>query len=166
MTKDKNQNGSSSFHTSRTRIKSSRIAHNKKVDRQIFKGARRTVLTIIGLAMLTVILTMLLTFFAKPEHIIKHEIENIASDYYENFFYPELTTDNASFEQVMERYTKVGLSRISLRQLLLFDEERYSSASDIVKTYCDENETFIQIYPEPPFGRTDYHIDYHYACIF
>lgn len=166
MIKPKNKNGSSSFHTSRTRIKSSHIAHTKKLDRKIFKSSKRAVLTVIALAMLTVILTVLLSILSSPEHVVKTKISEITTDYYENYFYPHLTESDTPLDETMSHYTEVGFSRVSLRQLLLFDSERYAGAASTITAYCDENETFIQIYPEPPFSSSDYRIDYHYACIF
>ena len=162
---------SAKLHKSRTRIQSSRLAHTKETNRKLFFATKRAILTIIILTMLVVVLATLLSSFSSPERVVKQKIEAIASDYYENYFYPQLTAidemQNAStLTEKMKRYTSSGFAKVTLRQLLLFDGERYAEAAAILTTYCDENQTFVQIFPESPFGRTNYHIDYHYSCDF
>lgn len=168
MAKVKNKNASAKFHTSRTRIQSSHLAHSKLRDRQIFDTAKRSVLTIIILSMLVVILTVLLSNFQNPTSIVKRQIEFIANSYYEDYFYPNLvsnSSDQTSFAETMSRYTTSGFAKIPLRQLLLYDGTNHTYATTI-NTYCDKNSTFIHFYPTPPFQKTDYRVEYTYSCTF
>lgn len=167
MTKVKNR--SQDIHTSRTRTKSSRLSTHKKRDRQIFNVTKKSILFIIILSMLIVILVLLLSSFENPERLVKQKLTNITSDYYENYYYPNLigsASSQDSLEDIMSHYTEVGFATISLRQLLLFDNERYKETATFLKKYCDENQTTARIYPEAPFGKTNYRIDYHYSCAF
>lgn len=168
MAHEKNKN-SNRLHASRTRIKLSNLAQAKRTDRKIFDAARRTILTTIIATMLIVILAVLLTQFSSPERVVKQKITDIVADYYENYYYPQLVgtaNQDTSLDQIMSHYTKSGFARITLRQLLLFDNERYAKSADTITTYCDEDSTFVQIFPESPFGKSDYRIDYHYSCTF
>ena len=161
------EKSSHNFHASRSAAKSSRLAHRQKTSRRIFHTTKRSILTVIISAMLVVILAVLLSTFSSPERVVKSKIESIATDYYENYFYPEITTDNSTpLSQIMSRYEKPGFAKVTLRQLLLFDNGRYNSAATTLTKYCDENATFIQIFPTSPFSKTDYRIDYHYSCTF
>lgn len=167
MTKVKNR--SQDIHTSRTRTKSSRLSAQKKRDRQVFNATKKSILIVIVFSMLIVILVLLLSYFEKPEHLVKRKIENIAADYYENYYYPNLignANSQDSLEDIMSHYTEVGFATISLRQLLLFDNERYKETASFILKYCDENHTSVRIFPEAPFGKTNYRIDYHYSCAF
>ena len=114
--------------------------------------------------------TAIVTFFVvftilslKPEGSIKRQIEAIAADYYENYFYPKLTSSGT---KNLNRYTSSGFARVSLRQLLLFDNERYKKSAPLITKYCNENKTFVQFFPEPPFNKNNYHAEYHYSCEF
>ena len=169
MAKTKNKNISTEFHTSRPRVKSSRLSSSKKFNRQIFDTAKRSIIMVIILAMLVVILAIPLSAFQNPEYIVKHSIESMTTDYYENYFYPRLigTTDsNTSLDDIMSPYVTHGFAIVSLRQLLLFDDERYANLTSTLTEYCNENSTFVRIYPDEPFGKTNYHVDYHYSCEF
>ena len=158
---------SSDFHASRTRIKSSRLSAHKKLDRQIFSTTKKAILTVIVFSVLIVILVVLLMTFEKPERLVKQKLTDITADYYENYYYPNFVgnaDDEKSLEEIMSRYTASGFATISLRQLLLFDNERYAETAKFIQKYCDENKTFARIYPEAPYGKTNYHVDYLYAC--
>ena len=165
----KNKKRSNNFHNSRVRAKSSHLARSKKIENQTVQGARRTILVVIIMAMLAVILAVFSVYFFNSERVVKQKITDIATDYYENYYYPQLVgtaNEKASLEQIMSHYTRAGFARVTLRQLLLFDSGRYSKSASTLTNYCDENTTYIQIFPEPPFGKSDYRIDYHYSCTF
>lgn len=166
MAKVTNKN-SRSYHTSRSKAKLSKAATSQRNSRRIFFFAKRSILVVIVLAMLTVILMLLLMIFSNPERVVKNKIEAIATDYYENYFYPQITEDNpASLPEIMERYELPGFALVTLRQLLLYDDERNANSAKILSNYCNENATYIQIFPESPYSKTDYHINYHYSCAF
>ena len=169
MTRRQNKNNSASFHASRARIKSSHLAKRKKIDRQVFASAKRSVLTIILSSMLIVILTLLITSFNNPERIVKQGLSAIVTDYYENYFYPNLignSSSEESLEKIMSRYTTSGFAVISLRQLLLFDNGRYAESAAVLRSHCDENKTFVRIYPEAPFGKKNYRVEPTYSYTF
>ena len=153
----------------KSRVHSSRRASSRTKITRRFLLARRTILAVILLAMLSVILALLLTVFMNPERVSTIKIESIATDYYENHYYDRLltyATTNDALESLMSRYTNSGFSKVTLKQLLLFDNKRHFADSDYLSRYCDLDATYIQIFPDSPFSRTDYHIDYHYACEF
>ena len=168
MGKPKNKNNSKNLHLSRTRIKSSRISRAKKTNRMIFHSTKNTILCVIAFAMMIVVLALLFMSFSSPERTVKNKITEIATDYYENYFYAQFTAgvDESLFEENFSRYQDVGFSRVSLRQLLLFDNERYAKSADILSKYCDKNTTYVQFFPYPPFGKTDYKTEFHYSCEF
>lgn len=170
MASDRKKN-SAFLHIPRPRAKSSNLAHSKETSRKAYSISRRAILVVIVMAMLAVVLAVLSKYFLTPEYIVKNKIENITKDYYENYYYPQLTAlvemqDPISLAETMERYVTPGFARITLRQILLFDNERYAEAKNILTTYCNENATYIQIFPEAPFEKTDYHVEYHYSCDF
>lgn len=143
------------------------------------KIARKSVLTIIVIVMLAMIGFTFFNLIATPEFLVKKEIETIAADYYETYFYPNAIKNNSAsidgassdtkeqlLTNIFSEYHELGFSRITLNQLLLFDNLRhYESAASLAK-YCDLERTTIKIHPDPPYTSRDYHIDYHYSCNF
>ena len=149
------------MHTKNPVARLSRRLKKKERDRKVFLIARRSALFVIALAMLVVILALLFASFTKPEKVVMAKIEAITADYYENYFY-----DRIKDYSNLGSYTENGFSKVTLRQLLLFDSERHANDASLLNEYCDAEATYVRIYPEEPFTKTNYHVDYHYACTF
>jgi hypothetical protein len=136
--------------------------------------AKPVILTVIGLAGLTVILATFSAFYFTPERVVKDEIDSLAKSYYENKIYENIINANAtdissgkkSLETIMEKYTRVGFSPISLRQLFLVGSGSRPNTTAIITKYCNENTTSLTFFPDPPYGKEDYHISYTYDCKF
>lgn len=136
--------------------------------------AKHTVSTIIILSMIVVVLAIFFGFLTNPERLAKATIENLARDYYENYFYKTIVSANEigtanekkSLAEIMEKYEKIGFAKVTLRQLLLYNPEKAGNPATTTN-YCDENATSVQIFPTAPYGKSDYKIEYNYtSCSF
>lgn len=130
--------------------------------------ARKTIIIIIVLSMAVVILGAAAATFMTNESRVKSKVSDLASDYYENYFYTNLISSPKfkDLNSTMEKYQEHGFSTISLNELLLYDNQKNAKFSDYLTEYCDENKTFIKFYPDPPYDRKSYHIQFSYACTF
>lgn len=156
----------------------SRKAHSYISSHRTYHLAKDTILTIIALVMMMMIGLTFFCLIATPEFLVKREIESIAKDYYENYFYTTTLNNNSleinehsdnknsTLDKIFSRYEKTGFSRTTLRQLLLFDDQKHITSMASLAKYCDLDKTQIKIYPEPPFDRQNYRIDYTYSCKF
>lgn len=158
MNKAKNKY-SKKIHTVKTRLpKNSSTNPMKKI-----------IITVIILAFITVAIGVIFIPFSKPEYKINTKIPALASDYYENYFYEELLnldqySNESDLKKAMTKYEEKGFAIVTLRQLLLHHDEVSSEPLNYLKEYCDENATFVRFYPEYPYEKTSYHIDYNYSC--
>lgn len=137
--------------------------------RRVHTYARRTILTVILLAMITVVFGLFAAILNTPERVITRSIENLVQDYYENYFYDTVglhSGPTANRTEILAGYEKTGFASVTLRQLLYFDDERHLDQRSSLEAYCDLSTTSVRIYPEPPYGRTDYRVDYRYDCNF
>ena len=160
---------SSSIHEKRAKMGELKYLRMKEKDQKYVSRVRKVILTVIVLAMMSVILAVLMVVFHNPEAIIKSKIESIAVDYYENYYYEKILDNvpsNKVMSEVMERYAESGFSDVSLRQLMLFDGRRHAEAEAELYRYCDPDETLVHFYPVEPFGAEDYRVEFKYACIF
>ncbi len=143
------------------------MVHKKR--RDISTIAKGVVTGVIITAMLIIAGLTIFHVFHTPESNTKSKIESIAADYYENYFYKNILNniaDKSSLATVLSKYEKTGFSRVSLRQLLLYDNKKHNSEAPELKKYCDESMTSIQIFPDPPYSSKDYHVSYYYSCEF
>lgn len=141
------------------------------------RAAKGSILTIIVAVLFIMIGFTTFGLIATPEYLVKNEITAIATDYYENYFYNRildnnfLTTDSPDFsestmEKIMDKYIDRGFANVSLRQLLLYDNKKHAAATPLLEEYCNLDASSIRIYPEAPFDRQNYRVDYKYSCKF
>ena len=133
--------------------------------------AKKISLIIVCSAMVIVVLALIILPFVKEENLAKSKIDQLARDYYENFFYDDYTNSEKfqqleNKEEAMQKYVDRGFSRLTLRQLLLHDSDKNAETAVFLRKVCDENKTYVQIFPEPPFTKTSYHLKVTYSCNF
>ncbi len=124
---------------------------------------------IIIICFITVLGAMFALWYFTPEKIANREIEYLAKDYYENYFYDDyfgsLPEENRGVE--FKRYVTLGLAPTYLRQLLQFDNSRHTSSAVKFSNpvyFCDTNKTKVIFYPHAPFGKTDYTMKIDLSC--
>ena len=124
---------------------------------------------------IAIILCLILVFFnlgahaiLDPRRIAENEMEKIATDYYENYYYDQFVQNVPENELSLAftTYTDYGFPKVYLRELLLFDNSRHAASRAYFdgQYTCNTNTTAIQIIPYAPFGKTDYKINYIYDC--
>lgn len=137
-----------------------------------FSGpAKKLILFVIIFAMFTVIVAVICAVFLNHEARVKSQISALAADYYENYFYESLINSSKSqsdsnINSVMEKYNPAGLSPLTLSDLLTYDNQKNNRYAGFLSEYCDIDNTFIKLYPDPPYERTSYHAEYTYSCNF
>jgi hypothetical protein len=143
------------------------MAYAKK--RRSGEAERITIVIVIILAMLSVAVAIAIHLFDTPERNVKSKVDTMVSEYYENYFYKKLIkngTTDSTLARTMEKFRETGFSPVYFRQLLLYDNGKNSDLAPLVTKYCDENQSYVQIYPDPPYGSTNYHTKYYYSCEF
>ncbi len=128
-----------------------------------------------GFSTVAIILCIILVFFnlgahaiLDPKRMAETEMESIAKDYYENYYYDQFIQNvpESDLAMAFQTYTDYGFPRVYLRELLLFDNSRHASSRAMFEGQyiCNTNNTAIQIVPYAPFGKTDYRVNYFYDC--
>lgn len=124
---------------------------------------KKIILSIIIFLFILVIILTIFAIFNTPEKRVKSEIEHLTHDYYENYLYPKISENAKDISETLEKYQEKGLSPILLRQLL-FSDRKDQKTIQFLRNHCDENKTAVRFYPEPPFSKTSYNVEYTYNC--
>ena len=117
----------------------------------------KVILGVILVATIMVVVAILMAFFSDHERLAKNEFEALASNYYEDYFYEKITDAKA-----LDKYKETGLSVLTLRQLVL--HEPSLGGTENVEKYCDLNLSYAKIFPQEPYGKKDYRVEYKYVC--
>lgn len=130
---------------------------------------KRIVLVAIGLTMAAVVIALISAFVFDDEKMVKSKMEGLAKEYYESYIYINLIDDTMSDEKVaelMDNYGLKGFAPVNLRQLLLHDRQNHIDDIEYIRRYCDENRTTVRFFPEAPFEKEDYRVEFRYDCEF
>lgn len=144
------------IHQSRSRFLSSRAK----------TPAQKIILIVIILAVISVFAALICSLILNPENTTKSKISRLATEYYEDYFYPNLSPDGKDMSEVLGRYANTGLARVSLRQIILSNSNLSKQDASQLQKYCDENSTFVQFFPTEPYDKSDYHTEFTYSCSF
>lgn len=128
---------------------------------------RRVILAVIGVAIAVVVFGVIYGLVWSPEKATKAKLDEMAREYYEGFTYENLINGAMSqdeIEDVMDKYKVRGFAPVYLRQLLLYNNQENMKEASFVKNYCDENLTYMKIYPEAPYDKKSYRVEYNYVC--
>ena len=131
--------------------------------------AKKIVTVVILLLMATLITGTVVILSYDEGEAAKNKIEEKARDYYENSLYGSLIKEGMEQEEIeglMERYLVRGFARVRLRQLLLREENGRTKDANLIRKYCDEDKTTVKFYPEAPFDKKSYRVEYEYECEF
>lgn len=131
--------------------------------------ARCITIVVIVLSTLLVAFNVFASSFFDPRAIVDRELSSLAKEYYEDYLYKNLvgTRTGDAIGEELKRYKDAGVSNTYLRQLLLYDSGRRQDAASHFnhKGYtCDRNQTYVKYYPEPPYGKKDYHFVVNLVC--
>ena len=129
--------------------------------------AKKTIIIVICLSIIIVAVAIACHFLLNEEKLVKDRTKSLAQEYYEGYIYENLihgAMDQAEIEQVMDKYTLRGFAPVYLRQLLLSSTTDVNH--DLIAKHCDENTTFVKFYPEAPFDKESYRLEFSYDCDF
>ena len=131
--------------------------------------AKRVVIVVICLAIAVVGGFAAFVLLYDENEVVRGQLDELARAYYEEFTYPSLIKDGmsrAEKESLMEQYVERGFADVRLRQMIRRDGGKTVNDTSLIHKHCDENETVMRVYPEEPFDRKSYRIEYRYSCDF
>ena len=140
----------------------------KKILRNFHLQAKKITIILIAVSMVLVAVAVAVGLWMMPEQRIHRQVEAMAVDYYENYFYKNFsdTVGEDTVADGLAKYAEKGFGRVPVKQLLLFDGGKYHEYSSWIKEYCDTDASVIQIFPVDPYGPKNYRVDYKYSCNF
>ncbi|MBQ3275348.1 hypothetical protein IJH46_02910 [Candidatus Saccharibacteria bacterium] len=139
----------------------------KKANDPIF--ARKFVTYGVIISSIMVALSIFVTVYFNAEAVAHRKFEFLAREYYETYYHEkffENMTEEA-FEAKIETFEKTGFQPVLLRQLLLYQNGKYSSYKKYFEMEgfsCDKNTTSAKFYPVAPYGPKDYTVEFNYSC--
>lgn len=131
--------------------------------------ARRFVTVGVLVSVFMVGVSLFVTLYFNAEVVAKRKFEELARTYYEDYYYDKFmeNLDEETKEEKLAKYEENGLQPVLLRQLLLYQNGKYSNYRGYFEKKefdCDKNTTSAKFYPTKPYGKKDYRVEYFYDC--
>lgn len=122
----------------------------------------------LGTSAFVIIFALIFCAVNDPVKRTQQELEKLADAYYIEYLYPSsLGSKLYQPETVLADYAQAGLPAVKLRQLLLYNNGKYSSSLSVFSNAyykCDTNQTYVRYYPVEPYGPRDYTVTYGPVC--
>lgn len=110
-----------------------------------------------------VAIVVILVFALKPnkEAKLNGYLKTIGKDFYENFYYKQLSSNGNDASSFLSKYSSIGI-KVDLDNLGRYTDKN----SDMIDEFkgCDKNKTKVTFYPTDPYGKTDYKIETTLSC--
>lgn len=128
----------------------------------------KTLLSLIATSAAMIAVTFAFSALYDPIKRSERELEKLADAYYIEYLYPSVLGKSLNQpETILADYVSAGMPSVRLRQLLLYNDSKYSDSASIFSNsyyHCDTNKTYIRYFPVAPYGPRDYTVKYGTAC--
>ena len=150
-----------------------KLKKTKRNIKGLLKNLNKKTITIFGV-ILVIIVVLILLLFVKPfkgesqEQKLTNKLEELGVDFYENFYYNQISKDDKERKEFLEKYKDIGI-KINLDNLSRFKVEETEKiikdfVNDKTKEKCDKVNSVVVIYPKEPYKKKSYTIDVVLDC--
>ena len=144
----------------------------KKICSNFITVIRENLVVILAVVVIIVLAVLLLKVVSRKtnQSTLEKNFELIGRRFYEEYYYNGTGKDEKARVKFLSNFKDTGL-RINLDNLMRYeftDEKgnKYEFVNKKTKDECDKTESVIVIYPQEPYGKTDYVIDAKLSCGF
>ena len=126
---------------------------------------------IIGAAVLVVAIVVGLILFLgrSNEKVLNANLSKLGKQFYEEFYYPSQEKSQSDVKEFVKKFEKTGI-KVNLENIAKVnkvDKELVKSmVNSKTKKDCDKTGSYVIIYPEKPYGKTNYKIEVNLECGF
>ena len=115
------------------------------------------------------------------EEELTANLNKIGKQFYEEFYYPSQAKSQEDVKAFVKKFEKTGIkinleniakiSKVDKELVASFNATKADVSASVSnkkenKDACDAKSTYVIIYPEKPYGKTNYRIETHLECGF
>lgn len=132
------------------------------------KRVGKTIATILLILFVLTLGYLLYYYFfgGSAEQRIERKLNKMVSKFYSDFYYDELVEQRGSASDAikyLESYKDKGL-KVSYSSLKEYYDEFGDNMNYTELSVCNEDNTYVIIYPKSPYGKKDFTIGYKLDC--
>ena len=126
---------------------------------------------IVGAAIIVIgiVVALVLLLGGNNEKELNSNLSKLGKQFYEEFYYPSQEKSQEDVKAFVKKFEKTGI-KINLENIAKISKVDQDLVKSMVnnktKSECDKKESTVTIYPEKPYGKSNYKIEVNLECGF
>ena len=116
-----------------------------------------------------IVVALVLLLGGNNEKKLVSNMETLGKQFYEEFYYPSQEKSQEDVKAFVKKFEKTGI-KINLENIAKISKVDQDLVKSMVnsktKKECDKKESTVTIYPEKPYGKSNYKIEVNLECGF
>ena len=122
-----------------------------------------------AIVVIGIVVALILLLGGNNEKKLNANLTTLGKQFYEEFYYPSQEKSQEDVKTFVKKFEKTGI-KVNLENIAKIskvDKELVDSmVNKKTKKKCDTKESYVVIYPEKPYGKTNYTIKANLECGF
>lgn len=118
---------------------------------------------------IAIVVGLILFLGGSNEKKLNANLTKIGKQFYEEFYYPSQEKSQSDVKEFVKKFEKTGIM-INLENIAKISKVNKALVDSMVnkktKEKCDAKNTTVTIYPEKPYGKSNYKIEVNLECGF
>jgi hypothetical protein len=118
---------------------------------------------------IAIVVGLILLLGGSNEKKLNANLTKLGRQFYEEFYYPSQEKSQSDVKEFVKKFEKTGI-KINLENIAKISKVDKALVDSMVnkktKEKCDAKNTTVTIYPEKPYGKSNYKIEVNLECGF
>ena len=122
-----------------------------------------------AVVVIAIVVGLILFLNKSNEKQLNTNLTKLGKQFYEEFYYPSQEKSQEDVKAFVKKFEKTGI-KVNLENIAKVSKVDKDLVKSMVnsktKKDCDKSESYVIIYPEKPYGKTNYKIEVNLECGF
>ena len=122
-----------------------------------------------AVVVIAIVVGLILFLNRSNEKQLNANFTKLGKQFYEEFYYPSQEKSQEDVKAFVKKFEKTGI-KVNLENIAKVSKVDKDLVKSMVnsktKKDCDKSESYVIIYPEKPYGKTNYKIEVNLECGF
>lgn len=122
-----------------------------------------------AVVVIAIVVGLILFLNRSNEKQLNANFTKLGKQFYENFYYPSQEKSQEDVKAFVKKFEKTGIkvNLENIKKISKIDKKLVDSLiNSKTKKECDAKDSYVIIYPEKPYGKTNYKIEVNLECGF
>lgn len=134
-----------------------------------------------AIVVIGIVVALIIILGGNKEKKLNANLNALGKQFYEEFYYPSQAKSQEDVKAFVKKFEKTGIkinleniakiSKVDKELVASFNATKADVSASVSnkkenKDACDAKSTYVIIYPEKPYGKTNYRIETHLECGF